>query len=144
MNSISTNLEIDDALFGLADKAVTDRLQSAYFETMRQIRLERDGLSRAFSSELCERVRAQLETADADAIAQLGDAGAVEALATAARPLLVLLASVPQEEATPTKEKKVVRLPEGPLGLRLAPPFACALSGEMVHFLTAIGVHCTM
>ena len=31
-----------------------------------------------------------------------------------------------------------------PLGLRLAPPFACALSGEMVHFLTAIGVHCTM
>ena len=43
----------------------------------------------------------------------------VEALATAARPLLVLLASVPQE-ATPTKEKKVVRLPEGPLGLRLA------------------------
>ena len=43
----------------------------------------------------------------------------VEALATAARPLLVLLASAPQE-ATPTKEKKVVRLPEGPLGLRLA------------------------
>ena len=43
----------------------------------------------------------------------------VEALATAARPLLVLLASVPQE-ATPKKEKKVVRLPEGPLGLRLA------------------------
>ena len=37
----------------------------------------------------------------------------------AARPLLVLLASVPQE-ATPKKEKKVVRLPEGPLGLRLA------------------------
>ena len=43
----------------------------------------------------------------------------VDALATAARPLLVLLASVPQE-ATPKKEKKVVRLPEGPLGLRLA------------------------
>ena len=43
----------------------------------------------------------------------------VEALATAARPLLVLLASVPQEEA-PTPKKKVVRLPEGPLGLRLA------------------------
>jgi hypothetical protein len=43
----------------------------------------------------------------------------VDALATAARPLLVLLASVPQE-APPTKEKKVVRLPEGPLGLRLA------------------------
>ena len=43
----------------------------------------------------------------------------VEALATAARPLLVLLASVPQE-ATPKTEKKVVRLPEGPLGLRLA------------------------
>jgi len=43
----------------------------------------------------------------------------VEALATAARPLLVLLASAPQE-ATPKREKKVVRLPEGPLGLRLA------------------------
>ncbi len=43
----------------------------------------------------------------------------VEALATAARPLLVLLASVPQEEAS-TPKKKVVRLPEGPLGLRLA------------------------
>jgi hypothetical protein len=44
----------------------------------------------------------------------------VEALATAARPLLVLLASVPQEETSTKKEKKVVRLPEGPLGLRLA------------------------
>ena len=43
----------------------------------------------------------------------------VEALATAARPLLVLLASAPQE-APPKREKKVVRLPEGPLGLRLA------------------------
>jgi hypothetical protein len=44
----------------------------------------------------------------------------VDALATAARPLLVLLASVPQEVTSTKKEKKVVRLPEGPLGLRLA------------------------
>ena len=55
--------EIDDALFGLADQAGTDRLQSAYFETMRQIRLERDGLARGFARELGERVQARLDQA---------------------------------------------------------------------------------
>ena len=39
------------------------------------------------------------------------------ALSTAARPLLVLLASIPPDEAPP--KRKTVHLPEGPLGLRL-------------------------
>ena len=31
-----------------------------------------------------------------------------------------------------------------PLGLRVAPAFACSLSGEMVQFLTSLGIHCSM
>ena len=44
-----------------------------------------------------------------------------------------------------SKRRGPFRVHDGlPLGLRLSPPFACALSGEMVQFLTAIGIDCCM
>ncbi|MEW8013340.1 MAG: DUF1631 family protein [Candidatus Sedimenticola endophacoides] len=45
---------LDDALFKLADKAVSNTAQSCYFDTMRELRKQRDAMESRFNSSLLQ------------------------------------------------------------------------------------------
>ena len=49
-----------------------------------------------------------------------------------------------KKRASGKRYKQYRRCSGVPLGLRVAPAFACGLSGEMVQFLTSLGIHCSM
>lgn len=48
----------DDALFALADKAENNRIQSMYFDSMREVRLKRGEMEARFRAEVLDRFRA--------------------------------------------------------------------------------------
>ena len=58
--------KVDDALFELAEKAENNAVQTQYFDAMREVRLKRDGIEKAFEKALLEGFEAALDPAGSE------------------------------------------------------------------------------